>query len=96
LENGYPKERINRSEAGGRARLAFVSQPALSGAFRMPLNAQQTRLAVTIDRHVNQVMANGGGDEELLRSMFDHMCTFKQLLDTCSREEMDGQKGVPI
>jgi hypothetical protein len=55
----------------------------------MPLTAQHTRLAVTIDRHVNQVVANGGGDEELLRSMSDHMGTFKQLLDTCSGEEMD-------
>jgi hypothetical protein len=55
----------------------------------MPLTEQHIRLAVTIDRHVNQVVANGGGDEELLRSMADHMGTFKQLLDTCSRGEMD-------
>jgi hypothetical protein len=55
----------------------------------MPLTEQHIRLAVTIDRHVNQVVANGGGDEELWRSMADHMGTFKQLLDTCSRGEMD-------
>jgi hypothetical protein len=55
----------------------------------MPLTEQHIRLAVTIDRHVNQVLANCGGDEALLRSMADHMATFKQLLDTCSREEMD-------
>jgi hypothetical protein len=55
----------------------------------MPLTEQHIRLAVTIDRHVNQVLANGGGDEALSRSMADHMSTFKQLLDTCSREEMD-------
>ncbi|MBI2571739.1 MAG: hypothetical protein HYV63_32415 [Candidatus Schekmanbacteria bacterium] len=30
-----------------------------------------------------------GGDEELLISMADHMGTFRQLLDTCSQEEMD-------
>jgi hypothetical protein len=55
----------------------------------MPLTEQHMRLAVTIDRHVNQVLANGGGDEALLRSMADHMATFKQLLDICSREEMN-------
>lgn len=55
----------------------------------MPLDAQKTHLAVTIDRHVHRVVANGGGDEELLVSMYDDMGTFKQLLDTCSGEEMD-------
>jgi hypothetical protein len=55
----------------------------------MSLTAQHIRLAGTIDRHVNQVVANGGGDEELLLSMYDHMGMFKQLLDTCSGEEMD-------
>jgi hypothetical protein len=53
------------------------------------LSEQQTHLAVTIDRHVNQVIASGGGDEALLVSLHDHMGTFKQLLDTCSREDMD-------
>lgn len=55
----------------------------------MALSEQQTHLAVTIDRHVNQVIASGGGDEELLVSMYDYMGMFKQLLDTCSREDMD-------
>jgi len=55
----------------------------------MPLTEQHIRLAVTIDRHVNQVVANGGGNEELLMSMYDYLGTFKQLLDTCSRGEMD-------
>jgi hypothetical protein len=55
----------------------------------MAFSEQQTHLAVTIDRHVNQVIASGGGDEALLASLHDHMGTFKQLLDTCSREDMD-------
>ena len=55
----------------------------------MSLTEQQASLAVTIDRHVNKVIASGGGDEELLVSMSDQMGTFRQLLDTCSREEMD-------
>ena len=55
----------------------------------MPLTAQQTQLAETIDTHVTQVLAHGGGDEALLVSMADSMPTFKQLLDTCTGAEMD-------
>ena len=55
----------------------------------MPLTAQQTRLAETIDTHVTQVLAHGEGDEALLLSMADDMPTFKQLLDTCTGAEMD-------
>ena len=55
----------------------------------MPLTAQQTRLAETIDTHVRQVLAHGGGDEALLLSMVDDMPTFQQLLDTCTGAEMD-------
>jgi len=55
----------------------------------MSLTENQTRLAVTIDRHVNQVIANGGGDKELLESMYDQMGTFRQVLDTCSGEDID-------
>ena len=50
----------------------------------MTLTAHQTRLAETIDTHVRQVLAHGGGDEALLLSMADYMPTFKQLLDTCT------------
>jgi|RhiMethySRZTD1v2_1073278.scaffolds.fasta_scaffold761449_2 hypothetical protein len=52
----------------------------------MPLTAQQTRLAETID---SQVLAHGGDDEALLLSMADSMGTFKQLLDTCTGAQMD-------
>jgi hypothetical protein len=38
-------------------------------ASTVPLTEQQTRLAVTIDTHVRQIMAHGGGDEALLVSM---------------------------
>jgi len=37
----------------------------------MPLTAQQTRLALTIDRYVTQVLAHGGDDEVLLLSLAD-------------------------
>jgi len=50
---------------------------------------QQTRLAEAIDTHVTQVLTHGGGDEALLLSLADYMPTFKQLLDTCTGEEMN-------
>ena len=55
----------------------------------MALTAQQTQLALRIDTHVRHVLAQGGVDEALLMSMADYMGTFKQLLDTCSRADMD-------
>jgi len=55
----------------------------------MPLTVQQTQLAETIDTHVRQVLAHGGGDEALLLSMADDMPTCKQVLDTCTGAEMD-------
>jgi hypothetical protein len=55
----------------------------------MPLTVQQIQLAETIDMHVRQVFAHGGGDEALLLSLADYMPTFKQLLDTCTSAEMD-------
>lgn len=55
----------------------------------MPLTAEQLRLAVLIDTHVRAVLAHGGSDEAVLRSMADCMGTFKQLLDTCTGVDMD-------
>jgi hypothetical protein len=65
-------------------------QPGLFlGGARMALTETQIRLAVSIDRHVQQTLTSGGGGEALLVSMYDHMGSFKQLLDTCSPKEMD-------
>jgi hypothetical protein len=55
----------------------------------MSFTAQQTRLAVMIDTHVTQVLTAGGGDEALLLSLADHLGTFKQLLETCTSEEIN-------
>jgi hypothetical protein len=55
----------------------------------MPFTAEQTRLAVMIDTHVMQVLADGGGDEALLLLLADHLGTFKQLLETCTSEELN-------
>ena len=54
----------------------------------MPLTDKQVRLAVIIDDPVKSILTKGGGDEELLVSMYDHMLTFKQLLDTSTEGEM--------
>ena len=53
------------------------------------MTVQQIQLAETIDTHVRQVLAHGGGDEALLLSLADYLPTFKQLLDTCAGAEMD-------
>ena len=55
----------------------------------MPFTAQQTRLAVMIDAQVTQVLAEGGGDEALLLSLADLMDSFKQLLETCTSEDIN-------
>jgi hypothetical protein len=55
----------------------------------MPLTEQQTRLAATIDQHVKYILAQGGGDVELLMSLADHMGTFKPLMDMSKGEEMN-------
>jgi hypothetical protein len=55
----------------------------------MPFTTEQTRLAVMIDTHVTQVLADGGGDEALLLSLADHMGMFKQLLETCTSEDLN-------
>ena len=55
----------------------------------MPLTDQQTRLAGAIDRYVRHVLAQGGGDEELLLSLANHMGTFKQVMDMSTGEEMN-------
>ena len=60
----------------------------------MPLTEEHIRLAVSIDRHVTHTLASGSGSEGLLVSMYDYMSLFKQLLDTCSPEDMDALCGV--
>ena len=44
----------------------------------MALTEKQIHLAHIIDTHVEHILTNGGGDEDLLVSMADHMGTFKQ------------------
>ena len=55
----------------------------------MALTEKQIHLAHIIDTHVEHILTNGGGDEDLLVSMADHMGTFKQLMDISTRSDMD-------
>ena len=55
----------------------------------MQPTSEHHQLAKAIHDHVTHVVATGGGDEQLLVSMADHMSTFKRLLDTCSTAQMD-------
>ncbi len=53
------------------------------------LTEKHIQLARQIDAHVRHVLANGGGDEELLLSMYHYMGTFKQLLDASSEADVE-------
>ena len=54
----------------------------------MSLSEEKRYLAGTINEYVNVVVAKGGGDEQILQNMYDHMANFKMLMDTCSGQEM--------
>jgi hypothetical protein len=55
----------------------------------MPLTEKQKHLAIIIDKYVVQTINNGGDDEDLLVSMYEYMSTFKQLLDTSTKQEIN-------
>jgi hypothetical protein len=59
------------------------------GEKQVPLTSKQIRLATLINEHVEEIIGNGGDDEDLLVSMYDYMDTFKQLLDSCTSQEMN-------
>ena len=80
-------QKINRCKEVSKAILEVVEE--LRIRLHVRLSNQQIRLATAIDDHVNRILANGGGDEALLRSLYVHMDTFKQLLDLSSQAEID-------
>lgn len=55
----------------------------------MALSKNQKRLAQRIDKYVKGILAKGGGDEQILQNMYDHMGTFKKLMDTSSPDDMN-------
>ncbi len=55
----------------------------------MALSEKQLRTADNIDRRVKQLLANGANDVEILVSMYDHMNSFKQVIDTTTEGEIN-------
>ena len=53
------------------------------------LTDRQLRLAKKIDTYVKDILEKGGGDAEILQDMYDHMATFKKLMDMSTQTEMD-------
>ena len=52
------------------------------------LTNQQKYLAGKIEKHVNKIISRGGGDEDLLASMADHMGTYKRIMDNSTEDEL--------
>jgi hypothetical protein len=72
---------------------AELAADVLTGRIPSPpadqsLTEQQVRLASLIDTQVQNIIANGDSDEDILRSMSDYMDTFKQLMDSSTPDEM--------
>ena len=55
----------------------------------MALTDQHKYLAGKIEKHVNKILSRGGGDEELLMTMADHMATYKQIMNSTTEEELN-------
>ena len=55
----------------------------------MALSDKQVKLAKRVDEHVKKIIAAGGDDETLLVSMADYMGTFKEVMDSSTKDEMD-------
>jgi len=55
----------------------------------MALTQKHYQQAQQIDSYVQQVLAKGGGDEQLLETMYDYMPLFKDILDASAKGELD-------
>ena len=55
----------------------------------MTLTTRQIESAKIIDKYVHDTYAKGGTDENILMNLYDYMGTFKELLDTSTRFEID-------
>lgn len=53
------------------------------------ITKQQMQLAQTIDKWVQSIEEQGGGDIEILQGSYSQLATFKELLDTTKDEQMD-------
>ena len=55
----------------------------------MNITAEQLRLVERINDHVNQYPDTDAGTEQLLTTLYDHMGSFKQVMDTTTQVEMN-------
>lgn len=52
-------------------------------------NEDTEQLVTKINSCANEIFAKGGGDEELLMSIHDHMGQIKKIMDASTHSEMD-------
>ncbi len=55
----------------------------------MKITEEQLELVKRINRHVNQFPENEVGTEQLLATLYDHKNSFKKVMDTTTRVQMD-------
>lgn len=56
---------------------------------RMGITEEQLELVKRINRYVNQFPENEVGTEQLLATLYDHMNSFKNVMDTTTSVQMD-------
>lgn len=56
----------------------------------MPLTEHIIHIVENINNRANDILLNGGSDEELLLSLHDIMGEIKKVMDASTHEELDG------
>ena len=56
----------------------------------MNITTEQNHIASLISKRVQELAAAGFDDVTLFGEMADYMPSFKRLMDTCTRDQMDG------
>lgn len=59
------------------------------GVKKLSLTKKQKQLIVNIDKRVNRILENGGGDEELLMFLYDVMGDLKNIIDSSAKHKLD-------
>jgi len=55
----------------------------------MNISAEQLHLVKRIDHHVNKFPDNEAGNAQLLTTIYDHMASFKTVMDSATEVQMD-------
>jgi len=61
----------------------------LANSHKMALRNQDLQVAQLIDTFVKNILAKGGGDEEILAGMLPYMQGFKGIMNNAAAGEMD-------